>query len=169
MENTSGAGAPALRPATPDDYAAILSIQHAAYQLKEVPLYGENLPPLRETPETLAREVAEGGHILVGVLAGEIVASLRARIRPDGEVYFGRLSVAPALQGRGIGQAMVAGLEAFFSDAPSFALDCGVRSEENKYIYSKLGYVATDETFQVPEGPLVRVMRKRRERGADSA
>jgi predicted GNAT family N-acyltransferase len=150
----------ALRPAVPADYPALLSIQRAAYGLKEVPLYGPDLPPLRETPESLATEVASGKQILVGEIDGVVVASLRLQVRPDGEVYFGRLSVNPELQGKGIGQGMLRGIEAYFPSAPSFALDCGVRSEENNHIYSKHGYVLTGETFQVPGGPMVQVMRK---------
>ncbi len=151
-----------MRPATPADYDSVIAIQRAAYQLKEVPLYGEGLVPLLETPETLAGEVAAGKRIVVGTVDGRVVASLRLQVRPDGEVYFGRLSVDPTLMGKGIGQAMVAGLETLFPDAPSFALDCGVKSEENNHIYTKHGYVPTGETFQVTNGPLVRVMRKMR-------
>ena len=151
-----------LRPATPEDYETILAIQRHAYELKEVPLYGENLPPLQETPETLAQEAADGKQILVGTVNGIVVASMRVQRRPDGELYWGRLSVDPSLQGQGLGQAMVRGVENFFPEVKTFVLDCGVKSEENNHIYSKLGYVATGETFQVPNGPLVRVMRKRR-------
>ena len=155
-----------FRPATPADYPDLLAIQRAAYGLKEVPLYGPDLPPLRETPESLELETASGKQIFVGTVEGSVVASLRLEIRPDGEVYFGRLSVNPELQGRGVGQAMLRALENHFPSAPSFALDCGVRSEENHHIYSKHGYVLTGETFQVPDGPMVRVMRKkRREQG----
>lgn len=160
MKNSAFAEKLTLRPAVAADYPAVLAIQRAAYQLKEAPLYGENLPPLQETPEVLAGEVAGGKQILVGEVDGAVVASLRLQIRDGGEVYFGRLSVNPELQGKGIGQAMLRGIEKYFPDAPSFALDCGVRSEENNHIYSKHGYVLTGETFQVPNGPLVRVMRK---------
>lgn len=149
-----------MRAATPEDYAAIIAIQRAAYQLKEVPLYGENLPPLQETPDSLALEAASGKQILVGTVDGAVVASLRLQVREDGEVYFGRLSVNPELQGNGLGQAILRALEKFFPAAPSFALDCGVKSEENNHIYSKHGYVLTGETFQVPNGPMVQVMRK---------
>ena len=151
-----------LRQSTPEDYETILEIQRHAYELKEVPLYGENLPPLQETAETLSEEAAAGKQILVGTVNNIVVASMRAQLRPNGELYWGRLSVDPSLQGQGLGQAMVQAVETFFPEAKSFVLDCGVKSEENNHIYSKFGYVATGETFQVPNGPLVQVMRKRR-------
>lgn len=162
MNDRSGAAAVALRPATRDDYPALLDIQYRAYRQKEVPLYGENIPPLRETPETVAKEVAEGKQVVVGERNGRIVASMRVKVLENGELYWGRLSVDPDLQGQGIGQQMVRGIENLFPDASGFVLDCGEKSAENRHIYSKMGYVETGESFQVPNGPLVRVMRKNR-------
>lgn len=144
------------------DYPAVLEIQRRAYRLKEVPLYGEDLPPLRETPETLAQEMAGGKQLLLAEHEGKIVASMRFKVLDDGSVYWGRLSVNPDLQGRGIGQRLVRAVEDFNSEAPGFVLDCGEHSEENYHIYSKLGYAKTGEGFQVPDGPYVIVMRKDR-------
>ncbi len=151
-----------VRIGTPEDYPAALEIQKRAYQLKEVPLYGENLPPLGETPETMAREVAEGKSLLVGEMDGRVVASLRMKTLEDGSVYFGRLSVDPDMQGKGIGKRMALAVEDFHPDAHTFVLDCGERSEENHYIYSKLGYRETGKTIDVPNGPRCVEMIKRR-------
>lgn len=152
-----------IRLGTPEDYSAALEIQRRAYELKEVPLYGTNLPPLSETPATLAEEAKEGKQLLVGTHGGKVVASLRMKVLEDGAAYFCRLSVDPDLQGHGIGQRMALGFEAFHPDAKEFALDCGERSDENMHIYTKLGYRPTGEAFQVPNGPRVLVMRKRKE------
>jgi len=153
---------PALsfRLGTPDDYPAALEIQRRSYALKEAPLYGQNIPPLSETPETLAAEIAEGKQLLVGVLDGKVAASLRMKTLEDGAAYFCRLSVDPDLQGQGIGKQMVAAFEEFNRDALAFTLDCGVDSAENMHIYTKLGYRETGESFQVPNGPKCLVMRK---------
>lgn len=145
------------------DYPAVLDIQRRAYTLKEVPLYGEDLVPLKETPETLAREVAdEGKRLLVAEHGGRVVGSMRFKILDDGSVYWCRLSVEPALQGRGIGQRLVAAVEERHPDARGFVLDCGRDSVENRHIYAKSGYRETGEGFQVPGGPYVLVMRKDR-------
>lgn len=151
-----------FRLGTPADYPAVLDIQKRAYQLKEVPLYGEDLPPLRETSETLAGEIADGKHILLALHKGTLVGSMRFKPLDDGRIYWGRLSVDPDIQGKGIGQRLARAVEDFNPKAPGFVLDCGEHSAENYHIYSKLGYVKTGEGFQVPGGPYVVVMRKER-------
>lgn len=152
-----------FRLGTPEDYPAALEIQRRAYQQKEVPLYGANIPPLAETPETLSEELTDGKQLLVGVHDGEVVASLRMKTLEDGTVYFCRLSVNPDLQGKGVGQRMALAVEDFHPAATEFTLDCGDKSGENMHIYTKLGYRQTGEAFQVPNGPRVLVMRKRKD------
>ncbi len=151
-----------IRIGTPADYPAALEVQRRAYRQKEVPLYGTDLPPLKETPETLAQEVAEGKTLLVGEHDGRVVASIRTKILEDGSVYFCRLSVDPDLQGKGIGQRMALAVEEFNPEAPAIVLDCGDKSAENRHIYTKLGFQLTGNTFQVPDGPFCLEMRKTR-------
>lgn len=149
-----------FRPGTPEDYAAALEIQYRAYREKEAPLYGPDIPPLAETPGTLAEEIAGGKTLFVAECDGRVVASLRMKRLDDGSAYFGRLSVDPSLQGRRIGQHMVDAFEKYNRDAPAFVLDCGVDSHENMHIYTKLGYRRTGESIHVPNGPTCVVMRK---------
>jgi tRNA (guanine37-N1)-methyltransferase len=74
---------------------------------------------------------------------GRLVASARARVHPDEPTTWqiGRLMVAPDLQGRGLGRALLAFAEA---QAPSgtaaYWLNTGSRSERNLRIYRKAGY-----------------------------
>ncbi len=157
-----------VRFGTPADYPAALAIQHKAYGLKEAPLYGPDLPPLHETPETLATEVAAGTALLVGVHGGRIVASMRRKIKEDGSAYFYRLSVNPDLQGRGIGQRMMLAAEGLHPDAPGYVLDCGDKSAENMHIYEKIGYRKTGAVIQVPNGPRCLEMRKPNRRQGES-
>ena len=149
-----------IRTGVPDDYEAVLAIQKAAYGLKEAPLYGAGLPPLFETPESIADEVKHGITLVVGEIDGHVVASLRAMRLPDRTVHFCRLSVAPDRQGCGIGQKMTLALESLYPDAPAFILECGEKSDENMHIYTKLGYEKTGKTFQVENGPFCHEMRK---------
>ncbi|MDR0361682.1 MAG: GNAT family N-acetyltransferase [Planctomycetota bacterium] len=152
----------AIREGVAEDYPAVLDIQRRAYREKEAPLYGENLPPLFETPETLAEELAAGKRLLVGVYDGRIAASLRMKTLEDGSVYFGRLSVDPDLQGKGIGKRMALAVEDWHPEAAVFVLDCGEKSEENRHIYGKIGYRETGEVVEVEYGPRCVVMKKRR-------
>lgn len=151
-----------VRPGTPEDYEAVLAIQRRAYELKEAPLYGPDLPPLKETPATLAAELANAGRrLLVGEVAGRVAASLRMEAREDGSAYFCRLSVDPGMQGLGIGRRMVAAFEEANAGAREFVLDCGENSAENLHLYGKLGYRPTGESFRIPGGPRVLVMKKK--------
>ncbi len=160
MESENMASRLRLRPAERGDFERMLAVQRAAYALKEAPLYGQNLPPFMETPETLAEAIAGGTRIFVAEVDGEVVASMRVDVLEDGEAHWSRLSVDPALMGRKIAQTMLREAEALFADAPRFSLDCGERSVENRHIYLKHGYVETGESFQVPDGPRVLVMVK---------
>ncbi len=162
MSSTKQPSSFTFRPGKPEEYETVLDIQRRAYRLKEAPLYGEDLPPFKETPETIVREEEEGKKLYVGVHEGRVVGSMRIKPLEDGWIYWGRLSVDPDLQGQGLGQAMVRAVEDAFPDADGYVLDCGERSEENFHIYSKMGYRKTGEGFQVPGGPYVHVMKKPR-------
>jgi Predicted acetyltransferase len=151
-----------VRLGRPEDYEAVLDIQRRAYRAKEAPLYGEDIPPLSETPESLERESSDGKRLVVGLLDRKIVASLRMKALDDGSVYFGRLSVDPDHQGKGFGQIMAQAVEELNPAVFEFVLDCGEFSDENFHIYSKLGYVKTGKSFQVENGPKCVEMRKQK-------
>ncbi|MDR3077815.1 MAG: GNAT family N-acetyltransferase [Planctomycetota bacterium] len=160
MEEGGADGRLRIRPGEPGDYADILEIQRRAYAAKEVPLYGPDLPPLRETIEDLAKEAAAGVRILVGECRGRLVGSIRAERREGGEAHLYRLSVDPAWQGRGIGRRLALAAEEAWPDASALALDCGEKSLENLHIYRQLGYRETGQAIQVPDGPRCLVLRK---------
>ena len=144
----------------PDDYPAALEIQRRAYAAKEVPLYGSAIPPLFETPESMAAEIAAGKRLMVCECGGRVIASVRMENRHGGGVYFCRLSVDPAWQGRGVGQRLAEAAEAANPEARSFLLDCGEKSGENFHMYRKLGYRETGGKHKVQNGPLCIEMRK---------
>lgn len=152
-----------IRMGTPADYPAALEVQRRAYLQKEAPLYGPDIPPLAETPATLAEEAEEGKRLLICEKGGRLVASLRMQKLEDGSVYFGRLSVDPDMQGNGIGQRMALAVEEFNPGVREFVLDCGELSAENMHIYQKLGYRKTGAAVQVPNGPYCLEMKKIRE------
>ncbi len=144
----------AILPAVPDDAGELMTLQRAAY-LSEARLH-ENfeLPPLLETAAEVRAAIAR--ELVLKALAGtRIVGTVRGRIA-DGTGYIGRLSVAPDLQGRGIGSRLVAAIEAELAGLAEqaggverFELFTGPRSEQNVRLYERLGYqrMASAETL----------------------
>lgn len=150
-----------LRPARTDEYDAALAIQHRAYTLKEAPLYGGPLNPgAIESRGEMDAMLAKGYTLMAGEYGGKLAGSMRIKPEPDGSVYLCRVSVDPDLHGRGIAQRMILALEQLFPAAPTLHLDVGDKSEENIYLYKKLGFVFTGDSHQVPNGPLCLDMRK---------
>ncbi len=103
-----------LAPATPSDAGEILTLQRAAY-VTEAQLYGDaELPPLTEPLDGVAAAIA-AGTVLKATLGHRIVGSGRSRI--DGTtLHIGRLVVAPDVQGRGVGTAVLDVLESAAPD-----------------------------------------------------
>ena len=139
--------------ARPDDAAAILALQKLAYR-SEARLYDDwDLPPLKQTLETLRAEFA--GSVILDAMDGErIVGSVRAR-EADGVCQVGRLIVSPELQGKGIGTRLMRAVEAEFPNVPRFELFTGSRSEANIRLYERLGYRRCREQVLSPAVTLV--------------
>lgn len=129
-----------LAPVAAADAGELLTLQRAAYAT-EARLYGDpELPALTQTlPELQAELVsvtalkATAGHRMVG--------AVRAHV--DGSVlHIGRLVVAPDWQGRGIGSALLAAVEARHGrDVDAAALFTGHLSAGNLALYARRGYV----------------------------
>jgi ribosomal protein S18 acetylase RimI-like enzyme len=83
--------------------------------------------------------------ILVGVAEGKLVSSVM--VGHDGHrgwLYY--VSVAPDLQGKGLGKATVRAAEAWLRERGIWAINLNVRSENAKVqaFYAALGYEARD-------------------------
>lgn len=139
-----------LRPATAADSGEILTLQRAAYAT-EAALYDDpRLPALVQTHAELDEELRTST-ALVAVLAGRVVGAVRARAEPP-RLHIGRLVVAPDLQGRGVGTALLVGIEASAPDSAMVAaLFTGERSEGNLSLYRRHGY-ATVRTEELRPG-----------------
>jgi len=59
----------------------------------------------------------------------------------DGTCHIGRLVVAPACQGRGLGGALLAAIEKAFAHVRRFELFTGHKSLRNLGLYRRRGYV----------------------------
>lgn len=151
---------PHITRATVADAEAILRLQHEAYQ-SEARLYNDWLiPPLVQTLDELIDEFATTT-VLKGHVDGRLVGSVRAS-ESGGVVQIARLIVAPDLQGRGIGSALLRAIEASFPAATCFELFTGSLSVDNIRLYRRHGYHVVREEVLGPTVILV-FMRKTRD------
>ncbi len=124
--------------ATIDDAAAILDLQHRAYQ-SEAAIYDDfSLPPLLETlaqlrdqfPDKCFLKATEDDHI-VGSVRGFHTAST---------CHVERLIVDPEYRKRGIGTALLQQIEVAHLSATRFELFTGHKSVNNIRLYQRRGY-----------------------------
>lgn len=147
-----------ILPATRADAPAILALQRLAY-LSEATLYGDwDIPPLTQPLEALEAEFARLT-VLKAVPREElpglpVAGSVRAGLS-HGVCHIGRLMVHPEHQGRGLGTALLAAIEARFPQAERYALFTGARSEGNLRLYQRLGYQPVKEQPVSPTLALV--------------
>lgn len=130
-----------IRPATASDAATLAGLIDAAFSQYRGRLVPES-GAFGEKPEVLAAELARPGH---GALLGELDGAPAGCVlfKPEhGDLYFGRLSVPPAMRGRGIARALIEGVEArAISDGfPAVRLGVRIVLTENQRLFASLGY-----------------------------
>jgi GNAT superfamily N-acetyltransferase len=131
-----------ISTAAEQDAGEIMSVQRAAYGSEALLYDTTRLSALSEPMEEIRASVA-AGEVLVARLGRRIVGAVRG-VRADDECRVGRLVVAPDMQGRGIGTALLRALEERHgTGVRRFALHTGDRSEANIRLYRKAGYTET--------------------------
>jgi len=98
-----------IRPLVIDDAPAAAALIRAAFAVQSVPTD----PPsaaLRETAESIAAAIAEGGGACVVEHRSLVAAILWAE--KEGSLYFGRLAVRPDRRRRGFARRLIAAAEA---------------------------------------------------------
>jgi ribosomal protein S18 acetylase RimI-like enzyme len=131
-----------IERAVVEDAGEILTLQRAAY-LTEAQLHGDPfLPPLVESLDQVRAMIA-GSLVLKASVGTRIAGAVRGRFN-DRTCLVGRLAVAPDLQRRGIGGALLRALEAEAAGrADACVLFTGHLSETNLRLYRRLGYAET--------------------------
>jgi ribosomal protein S18 acetylase RimI-like enzyme len=135
-----------ITTAEEQDAGEIMTVQRAAY-VSEARLYDNTrLSALSEPMEEIRKSVA-AGEVLVAKMGSRIVGAVRG-VRQDDECRVGRLVVAPDMQGRGIGAALLRAVEQHGGEGVRrFVLHTGDRSEANINLYRKVGYAETHREF----------------------
>jgi tRNA (guanine37-N1)-methyltransferase len=135
--------------AQPGDAGELLTLQRACWvqealandSLADIPALHESLEELRQWMRSWSTWVVRSSGRLVGAVRGRLTQT------PAGPAWdIGRIMVAPDLQGRGLGRALLAHIEAVADPAATaYVLFTGARSADNIRMYKKAGYrVRTD-------------------------
>jgi len=116
----------------------------------EAERYGVEIPPMRETAADVRAELEDGDVVLLALLDGEPIGTVRGHAQPDGSILVRRLGVLPDLRRRGIARELMAALEAAYPEARRFELFTGAETSPAIALYESLGYVRTREQEQMP-------------------
>jgi ribosomal protein S18 acetylase RimI-like enzyme len=130
-----------IEPARPRDAGELMTVQRAAFLAEGELNDSFRLPPLTETLDEVRAAIESDTVVLVARLGHRIVGSVRGEVA-GGTGHIGRLSVAPDLQGHGIGGRLMAAVEAALAGrVRRFELFTGGTSQANLRMYRRLGYV----------------------------
>lgn len=127
-----------IEPLSVADAGELLTLQRAAY-VSEAQIYDDPLlPALVQTLPELVTELSNCmGH--KAIRGSRLVGAVRSVVDGD-TLHIGRLTVAPDVQGMGLGTALLAAAEAD-AGVTSVALFTGHLSSGNLRLYERNGYV----------------------------
>jgi GNAT superfamily N-acetyltransferase len=134
-----------------DDAGEMLTLQRAAYVTEAQAHRDLDLPPLAQSLEDLASELADPEVLALGLRhhGRRLVAAVRVRVRAAAPTVaeVGRLTVAPDRQRQGLGSRLLGVVERHLAtDVAEIQLFTGERSPGNLRLYSRLGYAETHRT-----------------------
>lgn len=129
-----------LRPASTGDASAIaatIAASFAQYRGRLVPESGA----FRETPDGIARELANGAGAIVAERNGEMVACVMTK-ELEGDLYFGRLAVVPSARKSGLARRLIGAVEAEARrrGLPGVRLGVRIVLTDNERFFRSLGY-----------------------------
>ena len=130
---------PPIRTVELADLPQILALQKLAFASEAARYDDPQLPPMTQTLPELQAEFARSRFLQI-VAGDTVIAAVRGRVDEAGTGHIGRLIVAPAEQGRGLGGRLLRAIEAELADAVRFELFTGDRSLGPIKLYERLGY-----------------------------
>ncbi|RYB95407.1 tRNA (guanosine(37)-N1)-methyltransferase TrmD [Nocardioides oleivorans] len=137
----SGLGDLDVRPAVPADAGEVLTLQRACWFQEMEANPGVEIPALRESLDDVRRGLGEWTVMVAREPStGRLVGAVRGRV-DHGEWDIGRIMVAPDLQGRGLGRALLELVQDLApDDVETYVLFTGARSLDNQRMYKKAGF-----------------------------
>jgi ribosomal protein S18 acetylase RimI-like enzyme len=146
---------------TPEHAGEALTVQRAAYVTEAQQYNAPRIPPLTETVDELRADLASGVLAFGAWLGTRLGGCVRGRVAGD-RMEVARFAVAPDLQGRGIGTAL---LDAVETAAPpqvrTLWLITGATSDANLRLYHRSGYSVVGTSVD-PVGVTMVVLEKAR-------
>ena len=127
-----------IRLAAPDDLDAVRAIAWAAY--------ARYVPRIGREPAPMVADFADAQEHSRLWVAGEPVAGYVVAFPRGDHWHLENVAVDPAAQGRGIGKALMAHVEALARQGRAAAVELytNARMTENLQLYPRLGYAETD-------------------------
>ena len=138
----SGLGDLDVRPAVPADAGELYTLQRACWLQEMEANPGVEIPALRESLDDVRRGLGEWTvRVVREPSSGRLVGAVRGRLDRHGEWDIGRIMVAPDLQGRGLGRALLELVEELApEEATAYVLFTGAGSADNLRMYKKAGF-----------------------------
>jgi ribosomal protein S18 acetylase RimI-like enzyme len=124
----------------------LLALQQASYAVEAALIGTSDIPPLKDTPETLAR----CGETFYGYFEGDsLVGAISYKIEND-TLDIHRLVVRPDRFRKGIGRSLVAFVEEIEPGPRRIVVSTGAGNRPAKNLYLSLGFRKTNETEVAP-------------------
>lgn len=145
-----------VRPAVPADAGEIYTLQRACWLQELEANPGVEIPALRESLDDVRRWLGEWTVMVAREpVSGRLVGAVRGRVDRHGEWDIGRIMVAPDVQGRGLGRALLELVEGLAPpEMTTYVLFTGAGSTDNLRMYKKAGFrLRPDRT--APPGAVV--------------
>lgn len=156
---TAAAPPPRIRPARPEEAAALRALARAAYA-RWVPVIGREPAPMADD---YAARVAAGQAFVLEAAApdGRILGFAVLEDAPDGVLLLDNVAIAPQEQGKGLGRVLIAFAEAEARRRGQrrLRLYTHVAMEANIRLYERLGFI---ETHRAMQGAFCRVYMEKR-------
>ena len=152
-------------PAVRGDLGELLTLQRACWVQEALANDMLDIPALHESLEDLEASLDEWSWYVVRS-AGRLVGAVRGQLDTrDGHSHWdiGRVMVAPDLQGRGLGRALLEHIQTVApAEATSYVLFTGAHSADNQRMYKKAGFSLRKD---LPAPPGAVILTKRISRG----
>jgi len=135
-----------IRPAHPEDSAAIYSVLDAAFSpyKDQYPIGAYDATVISEA-EARERILAGVAWVFVVTLDDQIVATVSLKMKPGDDLYIYTMGVLPSHQGKGIGKELYRKIEEVASEnkCRSISLETTDPLEDTFQFYAKMGFQRT--------------------------